>query len=377
MWFVRLAVIIGVGLPVGVWAWTTLWDYKDVAGISRSHEKLGDQAYSAADFEAAVTAYERARSTKDSFHLLIKQTGAMIGLIGLHPELLNQNQATQLEHDITWMKDQDPSSIPTCTAVGGHLEMLKGNLERAEMAYKESLKEDQNNLAAHYGLALWAGRGGDKKKAAKEFEIVLEAIPDHREALLSLGEIRANTGEDDALELFEKALSIRDGYRVRLGLGMVYLSSGDAKKAEPELLRASQIKPKSVEPYMALGSLYMGAKAYPQAEQAYSSAMKIRQDEGAAGGLAAALKEQGRVQEALQILGPIIQSGKAGPQTLLLAAQCSELAKNNEQASALYAGVIGLVSKMGQQIPEKIGKALKEEAQAGLTRLGGPEQNRK
>jgi len=374
MWlreFVKLAVIVGVLSPVVVWALLNLKDYKDIAGISASHEALGDRAYSASDFSTAVAAYERARSSKESFHLLVKQTGAMIGMLGLHPEMLGRNQATRVDHDRKWLMVQDPSSTPTCIAVGGHLALRKGHRDRAEKAYRESLDEDPENLAAHYGLALLARRAGDADTAAKELEIVLESVPDHVDALVSLGEIRSKEEgkADKAIELFEKALAIEEDFRSRLGLGLVRLGAGDAREAELDLIRASQLNAKAIEPLQALGNLYLGIKAYPRAEQAFSAALKIGQTEDVARGLAITLREQSRVNEALRVLSPFLKSVEANPSTLLVAAQCLERARNVEQAGNLYSAVIDRVKKMGRQIPEKIGSDLTKASQAGLARL--------
>ncbi|NOZ00855.1 MAG: tetratricopeptide repeat protein [Deltaproteobacteria bacterium] len=371
-WLVALVILVGVLVPVGAWAWLTLFDYKDASGISASHEAIGDQAYSAGDFREAITAYEQAASVKNSFAIQVKLAGVRIGLLGLHPDMLDQRQFPRIEHERRWLMEQDPASIPTCIAVRGHMEMIEGKLKQAEASYNESLKKNADNVAAHMGLALLDKQKGDDDEAAGEFETVLAAVPDHYEALVALSEIRINNGKPEkALELLKKAVKTNNTWRPHYLMGVAYEKSKKDEKAEKEFKQAIQLNPKSFVTYAALGNLYFKAKMYAQAKSAFSGALQLRNDEGIAAGLASSLKELSRPAECLKTLKPYIGSSEIGPGTLLVAGQCSADLKQTGQARALYSAVIAQVAKLGDKLPKDVGEALNQAARKSLAELEG------
>lgn len=372
LWIVRAIVVGGVLLPVGIWAWITLVDHRDTREVASTHEAIGDKAYAAGEYEQAIVAYQQARSARDTGAIQVKWTRAMVHSAGLFPEKLDQRNLAELDHRRKWLMDRDPGSDPTCLALAGHMKMLANRGEEAAAAYTESLKQDGDNLSAHLGLGLLNERQGNHEEAVAGFERVLAGRPEHYRSLVALGGIRLNTGKvDDAIMLLGKAIGLRDGWDVRLSMGIAYAQKKENQNAERQLNRAYQLNPQSYEVLSALGNFYFNVGAYKRSESAFAGALQVKKDEMAASGLARALSAQSRPQECLGVLQSFLRSGSAGPGTMIVAAACHEALKQVEEAGILYKAALELIPKLHRQLPVTLMDSMKKQAEEGLARLAG------
>lgn len=89
------------------------------------------------------------------------------------------------------------------------------------------------------------------------------------------------------------------GYNVQLGLG--YLAQGDRARAKEKLLRAVDLAPDAVDPYLALAYYYQKTAHLKAADIAYQQALAIAPDAGASNNnYAAFLCANGDYQQALK-----------------------------------------------------------------------------
>lgn len=372
LWIVRVIVLCGVLLPVGIWAWITLVDHRDTREVSASHEAIGDAAYAAGDYDRAIVAYQNARASRDTGSVQLKWARALVYSAGLYPENLNQRSLGELDHQRRWLMARDPGSVALCTALGGHMEMLANRNEEAAVAYAESLKQDGDELAAHLGKALLANRQGKAVEAAAGFERILADLPEHYRSLVALGDLRLKTGEvDEAIQLLGKALGLKEEWKVRLSMGVAYAQKKDNQNAERELTRAYQLNPQSYEVLSALGTFYFKGGAYDRSESAFAGAMQLKNDVAAATGLARALAAQSRHEEGLKVLQPFLRPGSVGPDAVVIAAQCHEGLKQMEEAGILYKAALELIPRFARQYPKEMVDEIKTQAEDGIARLAG------
>ena len=126
------------------------------------------------------------------------------------------------------------------------------------------------------GMALLAqNRPADAKK---KFEEALVLAPDAVEPLGQLAELAfAERQPDAALDRVEKqmARAPKSG-AIPILAGRLYERRGDVARAERAYLRALEIEPTLVTPYVALGGLYVRSGQYDRALQNVAEALKRR-----------------------------------------------------------------------------------------------------
>ena len=94
--------------------------------------------------------------------------------------------------------------------------------------------------------------------AEAEMKARLDKDPHDVNAMVSLAELRANTGRgDEAIQWYEKAVGERsDDPKLRIGFGKVLTHNGHYPDAEIQLKKAQELAPKNPEPSFLLGQLY-------------------------------------------------------------------------------------------------------------------------
>jgi len=375
-WIVHLAVIAGVLLPVGIWAWLTLMDHRDAMDLASTHESQGDGAFSAMEYETAVTAYGRAGNVRDTREIQVKLARARIYLAGIRPDAINGRDIKEIDYERRWLMGQDPATTATCLAVGGHLDRLQNRLDEAKKAYTQALEKDEDCVPAHLGMGLLAYGAGEGKTAGPEFERVLKALPEHAQSLISLADIRLTGGKmDDAAALYKRVLAVRENARAHLGLGLAYAGNNKPKEAEQEYLKAIRLNPKDFDANAALGNLYLNAEVYTKAEKAFRAALGIMPESSIATNLMRTLNIMSRYGDALKVLGPYLNNPPVRPDMLIEAGRAAAGVGLKEDARRFFAAVPEIVDGLGKQIPAKVGDIMKKEAEKGLAGLaGGPDK---
>lgn len=377
---VVIGVIIAVGvlLPLGIASWNAVVDHSAISESVKSNEAIGDKSFAKRDYGTALTAYIRARASRDSIDLQVKAFRAKAFLFATRPDLISSRDIADLEYERVWLLEKDPANAPTYLVVGGHIAAFKGDAETAAKAYQDALAKDPENPGAHMGLAIQAYRKGDAKKAQEEFAKVLEKIPDHIEALIGMGDVRLASGEaDQAIEAYGKALKIQEDHRAHHGLGLAHVNKKNVEEAASEFQKAIALNPQAFDSYVALGNLLTQAGMLAQAERAFRGALAIRQDEGVLLNLAGVMNKMERYQDAIQTLFPLLQSRSAGPAVLLEAGKAMEGLGRKDDAKSYYQSAKDVLSKMRGQLDEKVIENLSKEIEGGLERISKSSETEK
>lgn len=151
----------------------------------------------------------------------------------------------------------------------------QGRTAEAASEYRAAAAEQPWLAAAHYNLGTALLRLGESPaEAARYLETAIELEPDHADALVNLGVIRAQTGDPGAAgRLFQRAADAApDDPNVLNNLGTFHLQQSDFRRAAELLARAVALDPGNADAAanLALAHFQLGdaASARRYAEQA-------------------------------------------------------------------------------------------------------------
>lgn len=366
---VFLILVAGVLVPLGWSYWVTVGDQRSIHGLAALHERTGDAALVAGDHQAALTAYARARGVRGSPDIERKVARARAELVAIRPDLLDSRAVADLQYECGWLLANDPATRATCQVVTGHIAALNQNADAAQKAYKEALAGAPDHPGAHLGLALIAYRTGDTRTAQGEFDAVLKKIPDHLDSLIGLGDVHLAAGETAAaVESYTKAIQTRDDPRAHHGLGLAYARQNKAQEAAVEFQKSISLNPQAYDSYVALGNLLAGAGALDRAEQAFRSALSLRQDPSIQVALASVLTRQGRPAEAMQLIATALNAGSREPAVLLEAARALEALGRKDEARGFYEATDNALKDAASAMDPGVAEAFRKEVAAGLQR---------
>lgn len=215
--------------------------------------------------------------------------------------------------------------------------------KNSEALYSHALQYQPESRAAHHNLAMEYLRMGDAEKALQEFdtalaikddprshinkgaayvmlkkftdakseyEYVLKDNPENAEALYGLGNVEYKQGNKHvAVDLYKKALAINPEYTNALNnLGGLYIELEDWDSAIDVLQQSLRLQPDFPESFYNLGGAYESKGLFTEAEQAYRSALSLRQnDADTLAHLATVLYNQNKVDDAAKYLGQAFQ----------------------------------------------------------------------
>lgn len=369
---VVLAVAAGVLVPLGWSFWNSVRDQGATIDLFSLHERTGDAALGKGDPQAALTAYARARAVRATSGIERKVARARAELVAIRPDLLEARAVADLEYECRWLLADDPATRATCQVVTGHVAALNQNADAAQKAYKDALAASPDHPGAHLGLALIAYRAGDSRTAQAEFDAVLKKVPDHLDSLIGLGDVHLAAGDTGAaVESYTKAIQAREDARAHHGLGLAFARQNKAQEAAVEFQRSISLNPQAFGSYVALGNLLAGAGALDRAEQAFRSALSLRQDASVQVALASVLTRQGRAAEAMQLIGTALNAGSREPAVLLEAARALEALGRKEEARGFYEATGNALKEASSTMDRDIAEAFGREVEAGLQRTAG------
>jgi Flp pilus assembly protein TadD len=172
--------------------------------------------------------------------------------------------------------------------------------------YRRALELDPRNLSAALGLGRAMDAAGDESAARTAYGRAIEIDAGSAEAHNDFGVLLYRAGDAEAaIQHFSEAAKLRaDQAEYHENLGRAYRKKGMAKEAERELAEAARLSaPPSASLWSALGHLASEQKNAEEARRAYASALDAEPgNEEAASGLAAALFEAGKPEEAEGVL---------------------------------------------------------------------------
>ncbi len=142
-----------------------------------------------------------------------------------------------------------------------------------EEDFQQAIKIDPSNSSAHNQLGLIYQDRGDLESAETEFRLALAYKPDFFVALNNLAAVLIRQGKyDEAIRLLQRAIALQPDLRglyIYTNLGLAFLQSGRARRAEAAFLMETSINPQHLPAHVYLGNLYVLSGRYEEAVQEY------------------------------------------------------------------------------------------------------------
>jgi Tfp pilus assembly protein PilF len=160
-----------------------------------------------------------------------------------------------------------PGAKDVSASPDGMKALDEGRYEAAAEAFRQAIRSDPSDFAAHFNLGLAYG-------------------------LLQK--------DEDGIQEYRKALELRPGlYEAQLNEGILLLRQGRPAEAVPLLEAAAGQKPKEFRPRFYLGEAALAGGATAQAAESYRAALEINgKSPGAQLGLGRTLAREGKLAEA-------------------------------------------------------------------------------
>jgi predicted TPR repeat methyltransferase len=153
----------------------------------------------------------------------------------------------------------------------------EGELDAAEILYRKVLDANPNHLDAIHYLGVLAYQYGDPDAAGRMLERVIAADPEHADAHSNLGMIRKAQGRlEDATAQYRRAIELNPLHaNAYTNLGVLLRAQGQIKEAEAAYRRAIELNAGHAEAYHNLGVLLAGSRRIPEAVFSFCKATTL------------------------------------------------------------------------------------------------------
>ena len=133
----------------------------------------------------------------------------------------------------------------------------EGDLQTAEVLFRQILQSEPDNGPAVWGLARIANAAGQKDAAIKLYARCCQCLPGEPEPLIALGEALSERNRfDEAGTAFSEAVEAAPGHApAHYALALHLMNSGDSERAEAHLRTTLEIRPSFAQAWEALGRL--------------------------------------------------------------------------------------------------------------------------
>ena len=220
--------------------------------------------------------------------------------------------------EITKKTGQEPPSPPLAEEMregelinkGMSLANL-GLIEEGIRKYREGLRMNPRNPAAHYNLGNALAQKGRLREAADEYRKAIALTPDFAEAHFNLARALYAAGESDAaISGYCEAIRIKPSFAAAYAnLGVAYHKKGETARALKAYSQAVRVNPGDAEAHHRLGVALFMADRLDEAIGAFREAVRINpQHAEALNNLGAALFRKGLNDEAVGFYGKAIMS---------------------------------------------------------------------
>lgn len=179
----------------------------------------------------------------------------------------------------------------------------RGDLRRAEAAYRQILRSHPACHEALHGLGLIMHQQGRQERARSLIEQAVKLSPEHADYHYHLAEVLRGAGEArEALPRYREAIRLAHGEAdYYFGLGNALADAGAPEEAIDAYRQAAALAPGDAEILNNLGNLLADQARLPEALQCLRKAVALCADyAGAHHNLAVALAESGHRDEALE-----------------------------------------------------------------------------
>lgn len=230
-------------------------------------EQIGATLLELREYDAAVTAYERAIALQPD-HAPFRYQAALAYLGAGRLDAADVSARRALERQPIY---------PEALIVLGDIALQRGNLAEAGQQYRAALQQNPVLAAAHIGLGRVAAAGGDWSIAAGHFLNAIQGDSQSADAWLWLGEARVRLGDvDGAISAYRQALQLRSEFpEARFGLAQAQFGKGLAEEALREVSVALEQRPRYAEAFLLLGKIYERQGFSTRALEAYKRAIDV------------------------------------------------------------------------------------------------------
>ncbi|MGO9109004.1 MAG: tetratricopeptide repeat protein [Thermoguttaceae bacterium] len=177
-----------------------------------------------------------------------------------------------------------------------------GRLHAAERIYRQVLEAEPNHAEAIHLLGVIAYQVGNPDEALARYRRALELMPDLAGAHINLGNALRDQGNlDEALDCYRQALELEpDFVGAHYNLGIALKEQGKLNEAVTCDRRALELEPGFAEAHNNLGNALRDQGKLDEAVACYHRALELKPNFTAAySNLGVACKEQGNLDEAL------------------------------------------------------------------------------
>src|SRR5689334_995129 len=162
----------------------------------------------------------------------------------------------------------------------GNTLLMEGEVDEAIAAYDAGLKADGKDVGCMLGRARIHLASSEPDEAAAMLERLVAVDPNHAEARSHLALIRAEEGNDEAVETLAQLAEREDaGFPEVFNYGIAIFERGDWDAAEPAFRRAQKLQPDNPAVWLHLGMLAGEREDLDTARDCFDRANQCAPDE--------------------------------------------------------------------------------------------------
>lgn len=325
-----------------------------------AHMILGEAALNQRDderalhhFEAVVQAQPRATRT----YLLIAQALRRLGRVGeAETQLAKRGEGRVVYSDYRLNRIQELKEVvPTWLLKGGEA-FNRGDYGLAESLYRQALKENERDAAAHLNLGSTLVATGKLEEGLRSFEKALHYDPENPAIYFNLGTLWAKRKNDArALTYYDQALGLDPKYTdARYNRATARLRQGQCSEAAEDFGRVYRERPNQSESgrgevlaRSCAGDEEEALKLITNLQQSFPKNPSLIEAKGRllAGSSLVSLRDG---QQALLLLQPLQKAGKTLEQVEAYAMALAEVGRF-EEAIQLQVAALEAVKRSSRQ----------------------------
>ena len=222
--------------------------------------------------------------------------------------------------------------------------------KRAIEGYEKCLGIDQNNPAIWQGLGVALRGTKELVKALSAFEKSIKLDPSNHLFLINMASVLSDLGRDiEALSILNKSLNIQKSTTALKNKIAILIKLNRFDEAEKSVLSAMLLDDKNISILLLCAEVFSLRKEYSKSEIYFYKVLNLDQNNiESKRGLAIALAEQGKLNDAYLIAKSILQMHSPNSNDwMTLGIICKDLGNMNESALALEQSI-----RLDPMIPE-------------------------